>query len=96
MPVTGAQGDLAAGGGRLMQRDWVGRAVDNFRKGGNRFEPRVIVIQLIVGSLESAGLTFRDTRSSVSAPTRLANPAAPQFVEEADTTFHAGTVVEPK
>jgi len=78
-----------------MQRDWIGCAADNFRKGRHGFEPRAIVIHIIVGSLESAGLTFRDPRSAVSAHYGVGKSGrVHQFVEEADTAFHAGTVVE--
>ncbi len=79
-----------------MQRDWIGCAAENFRKGRHGFEPRAIVIHIIVGSLESAGLTFRDPRSAVSAHYGVGKSGRiHQFVEEADTAFHAGTVVEP-
>ena len=79
-----------------MQRDWIGCATDNFRKGRHGFEPKAIVIHVIVGSLESAGLTFRDPRSCVSAYYGVGKSGrVHQFVEETDTAFHAGTVVEP-
>ena len=79
-----------------MQRDWIGCAADNFRKGRHGFEPRAIIIHIIVGSLESAGLTFRDPLSAVSAHYGVGKSGqVHQFVEEADTAFHAGTVVEP-
>jgi N-acetyl-anhydromuramyl-L-alanine amidase AmpD len=79
-----------------MQRDWIGCAADNFRKGRHGFEPKAIVIHIIVGSLESAGMTFRDPRSSVSAHYGVGKSGrVHQFVEESDTAFHAGTVVEP-
>jgi N-acetyl-anhydromuramyl-L-alanine amidase AmpD len=79
-----------------MQRDWVGCAAGNFRKGRHGFEPKAIVIHVIVGSLESAGLTFRDPRSAVSAHYGVGKSGrVHQFVEEDDTAFHAGTVVEP-
>lgn len=79
-----------------MQRDWIGCAAENFRSGRHGFEPRAIVIHIIVGSLESAGLTFRDPRSAVSAHYGVGKSGrVHQFVEETDTAFHAGTVVEP-
>ena len=47
-------------------------------------------------SLESAGLTFRDPRSSVSAHYGVGKSGLVQrFVEETDTAFHAGIVVRP-
>ena len=79
-----------------MQRDWIGCATDNFRKGRYGFEPKAIVIHIIVGSLESAGMTFRDPRSSVSAHYGVGKSGClHQYVEEADTAFHAGIVVDP-
>ena len=78
-----------------MQHDWIGCAADNFRKGRHGSEPKAIAIHVIVGSLESAGMTFRDPRSSVSAHYGVGkSDRLHQFVEEADTAFHAGTVVE--
>ena len=80
----------------MQEREWIGCDADNFRKGRHGFEPKAIVIHVIVGSLESAGLTFLDPRSSVSAHYGVGKSGrVHQFVEEADTAFHAGTVVEP-
>ena len=79
-----------------MQRKWIGCAVSNFRKGRRGFEPRAIVIHIIVGSLESAGMTFNAPRSAVSAHYGVGKTGdVHQFVEETDTAFHAGTVVRP-
>jgi len=79
-----------------MPADWVGAAAENFRKGRHGFEPKAIVIHIIVGSLQSAGLTFRDPRSSVSAHYGVGKTGSVhQFVEETDTAFHAGIVVRP-
>ena len=79
-----------------MQRNWIGCAADNFRKGRYGLEPKAIVIHVIVGSLESAGMTFRDPRSSVSAHYGVGKSGyVHQYVEEADTAFHAGIVVDP-
>ena len=79
-----------------MERQWIGCAAENFHKGRHGLEPRAIVIHIIVGSLESAGVTFRDARSSVSAHYGVGKSGrVHQFVEEADTAFHAGTVVRP-
>jgi N-acetylmuramoyl-L-alanine amidase len=79
-----------------MQREWIGCAADNYRKGRHGFEPGAIVIHIIVGSLENAGLTFRGPRSAVSAHYGVGKSGrVHQFVAETDTAFHAGTVVEP-
>jgi N-acetylmuramoyl-L-alanine amidase len=79
-----------------MQCDWIGAASENFRKGRHGLEPRAIVIHIIVGSLQSAGLTFRDPRSSVAAHYGVGKSGSVhQFVQETDTAFHAGIVVRP-
>ena len=77
-----------------MQSEWIGAAAGNFRRGRHGFAPKAIVIHIIVGSLESAGLTFGDPRSSVSAHYGVGKSGrVHQFVQETDTAFHAGTVV---
>ena len=79
-----------------MQQKWIGCASSNFRKGRHGYEPRVIVIHIVVGSLESAGMTFNDRCSAVSAHYGVGKTGEiHQFVEESDTTLHAGTVVRP-
>ena len=79
-----------------MPAEWVGAAAENFRKGRHGFEPRAIVVHIIVGSLGSAGLTFHDPRASVSAHYGVGKSGnVHQFVEETDTAFHAGIVVRP-
>ena len=79
-----------------MQQKWIGCASSNFRKGRHGYEPRVIVIHIVVGSLESAGMTFNDPCSAVSAHYGVGKTGEiHQFVEESDTTLHAGTVVRP-
>lgn len=79
-----------------MPADWIGAAAENFHKGRNGFELRAIVIHIIVGSLESARLTFGDPRSSVSAHYGVGKSGnVVQFVDEGDTAFHAGIVVRP-
>ena len=50
-----------------MPVEWSGAAAENYRKGRCGFEPKAIVIHIIVGSLESARLTFGDPRASISA-----------------------------
>jgi N-acetyl-anhydromuramyl-L-alanine amidase AmpD len=79
-----------------MPTEWIGAAAENFRKGRHGFEPKAIVIHIIVGSLGSAGITFGDPRSSVSAHYGVGKSGlVHQFVDEADTAFHAGIVVRP-
>jgi len=79
-----------------MASQWIGCAADNFRKGRHGHLPKAIVIHIIVGSLEAANLTFKDPRSSVSAHYGVGKTGdIHQFVDEADTAFHAGIVVRP-
>jgi len=79
-----------------MPPQWIGCAAENFHKGRRGLEPKAIVIHIIVGSLESAGLTFGNARSSVSAHYGVGKCGRThQFVQETDTAFHAGTVVRP-
>ena len=75
-----------------MAREWIGCSPQNFRKGRHGFGPGAVVVPVIVGSLESAGLTFADARSAVSAHYAVGKSGVVhQFVEETDTAFHAGT-----
>jgi N-acetylmuramoyl-L-alanine amidase len=79
-----------------MPSQWIGCAADNFRKGRHGHAPKAIVIHIIVGSLEAADLTFKDPRSSVSAHYGVGKSGSiHQFVDDADTAFHAGIVVRP-
>jgi N-acetylmuramoyl-L-alanine amidase len=72
------------------------RRLRKFPQGRHGFEPKAIVIHIIVGSLQSAGLTFRDPHSSVSAHYGVGKSGSVhQFVQETDTAFHAGIVVRP-
>jgi len=79
-----------------MERQWIGCAAQNFHPGRRGFKPRAIVIHIIVGSLESAGMTFQNAHSSVSAHYGVGKSGnVHQFVDEGNTAFHAGIVVEP-
>ena len=79
-----------------MPPEWIGCAAGNFHKGRHGLIPKAIVIHIVVGSLESAGLTFGDPRSSVSAHYGVGKSGrVHQFVQEADTAYHAGIVVRP-
>ncbi|MGH8512848.1 MAG: N-acetylmuramoyl-L-alanine amidase [Gammaproteobacteria bacterium] len=75
-----------------------GCAPQNFRPGRHGFEPEAIVIHISVGSQTSCDHTFlnphldqpRSAHYSVSKAGEVH-----QYVEEADTAFHAGNVVAP-
>jgi hypothetical protein len=79
------------------RKEWIGCAAGNFRKGRpTGFAPEAIVIHIIDGSLQSAGVHFNDPASIVSAHYAVGKDGSiHQFVEESDTAFHAGVVVNP-
>jgi N-acetylmuramoyl-L-alanine amidase len=80
----------------MPQTKWVGCAPENFRTGRAGFRPEAIVIHIIVGSLPSAGSTFRNPNSSVSAHYAVGKAGeVHQYVKETDTAFHAGIVAQP-
>lgn len=80
-----------------MHKQFVGCAEGNFRKGrANGMKPEAIVIHIICGSLESAKAEFADPASQLSAHYGVGRDGSVlQFVEEEDTAFHAGIVVNP-
>src|SRR5579871_4128983 len=80
-----------------MHKQFVGCAAANFRKSrADGLKPEAIVIHIIVGSLESAKQQFADPASQVSAHYGVGRDGTIlQFVEEEDTAFHAGIVVNP-
>jgi hypothetical protein len=80
-----------------MQIKFIGCAGANFRPGRPLgFKPEAIVIHIAVGSLASVDATFNDPASKVSAHYCVAkNGDVHQYVQEMDTAFHAGIVVNP-
>ncbi len=80
-----------------MHKQFVGCAEANFLKGrANGIKPEAIVIHIISGSLESAKAQFADPASQLSAHYGVGRDGTVlQFVEEEDTAFHAGVVVNP-
>ena len=79
------------------RKEWIGCAAGNFRKGRPPgFAPEAIVIHIIEGSLHSADLHFNDPAAVVSAHYAVGKDGSiHQYVEEGDTAFHAGVVVNP-
>src|SRR6185295_3079618 len=82
-----------------MEKTWIGCASANFRSGrGGDGRPHGIVVHVIVGSLDSAGNTFRNPNI---VPNRSAHYGVGrdgrvhQYVREEDTAYHAGTVDHP-
>lgn len=80
-----------------MPKQFVGCAEANFRqRRANGMKPEAIVIHIICGSLESARKEFADPASQLSAHYGVGRDGTVlQFVEEEDTAFHAGIVVNP-
>ena len=80
-----------------MDIKWIGCASNNFQKGRpTGFTPEAIVIHLVDGSFAAADGTFLDSKSSVSAHYAVSKAGAiHQYVDEHDTAFHAGIVVNP-
>jgi|SRR5262245_12432172 len=78
-------------------KEWIGCAAGNFHRGRpTGFTPEAIVIHIIEGSLRAADLHFNDPTSVVSAHYGVGKDGrVHQFVEEQDTAFHAGIVVNP-
>src|SRR5947209_19366111 len=80
-----------------MEKKFIGAAAGNFRAGRPlNFKPEAIVIHIAVGRLHSVVAQFNDPNSTVSAHYCVGkNNEIHQYVEETDTAFHAGIVVNP-
>lgn len=73
-----------------------GCAPTNFRTGRRGFQPKAIVIHIIVGSQKSCDLTFQDPKAQRSAHFSISKSGiVHQYVDPDDTAFHAGTIVAP-
>jgi hypothetical protein len=80
-----------------MTKIWKGCASTNFRQGrAAGLQPAAIVIHIMEGSITSADNWFQDPASMVSAHYGIAKTGeVHQYVNEQDTAFHAGTIVNP-
>ena len=80
-----------------MDIKWIGCASGNFQKGRpTGFRPEAIVIHLIDGSFAAGDGTFLDPNSHVSAHYAVSKAGViHQYVDEHDTAFHAGVIVNP-
>lgn len=75
-----------------------GCAPQNFRSGRQGFKPEAIVIHISVGSQTSCDNTFLNPRLDQPRSAHYSVSKAGevhQYVQEADTAFHAGNVVAP-
>jgi N-acetylmuramoyl-L-alanine amidase CwlA len=80
-----------------MNKKFIGCAETNFRSGRPLdMKPEAIVIHIAVGSLRSVDAQFNDPNSHVSAHYCVGKTGEiHQYVQEIDTAFHAGIVVNP-
>lgn len=80
-----------------MEKKWIGCAQDNFRKGRPAgFKPDMIVLRSLDGSLANAVTRFNSPGILVSVHYAVGNGGEiHQYVDEQDTAFHAGLVVNP-
>jgi len=83
--------------GKYGVKEWVGCGKENFRPGRPApHRPEAIVIHILSGTLEEAKGRFYDSRTATSAHYGVGkNGEVHQYVEERDTAFHAGIVVNP-
>lgn len=79
-----------------MHKQWIGCLASNFSTGRGGFKPEAIVIHRTGGSLQDIDARFGQTRSFSSAHYAVGiDGEIHQYVEETDTAFHAGVVVNP-
>ena len=76
---------------------WIGCPASNFRPGRPQgLRPEAIVIHIIDGSFAAGESVFLDPTSQKSAHYAISKSGEiHQFVDENDTAFHAGVVVNP-
>ena len=77
--------------------DWKGCAKGNYQVGRpGQFQPEAVVIHIMDGGLSGTDAWFNDRRARVSAHYGIGKGGeVHQYVKEADTAFHAGTVDRP-
>jgi peptidoglycan hydrolase-like protein with peptidoglycan-binding domain len=79
-----------------VHKHWIGCLASNFSPGRSGFKPEAIVIHRSGGSLDDIDARFSQTRSFNSAHYAVGTEGeVHQYVEETDTAFHAGVVVNP-
>lgn len=76
---------------------WIGCPDSNFRKGRPfGLRPEAVVVHIIDGSFAAGESVFRDPTTHKSAHYAVSRSGeVHQFVDEKDTAFHAGIVVNP-
>jgi hypothetical protein len=80
-----------------MIKKWIGCADGNFCKGRPLgLEPAAIVVHVMDGTLTGTDAWFNDPKAAVSAHYGVGkNGEVHQYVQETDSAFHAGIVVNP-
>jgi N-acetylmuramoyl-L-alanine amidase len=80
-----------------MQIKWIGCAASNFREGRPTAQmPLAIVIHIMDGTIAGTDEWFNNPVAQVSAHYGVSKTGdIHQYVDESDTAFHAGTVVNP-
>lgn len=80
-----------------MDVTWIGCPASNFRDGRpGGFRPEAIVIHIMDGSFTAGESVFRDATTQKSAHYGISKSGEiHQYVDENDTAFHAGIVVNP-
>jgi N-acetylmuramoyl-L-alanine amidase len=80
-----------------MEHKWIGCPQSNFRKGRPLgFRPEAVVIHIMDGSYAAGESVFLSEGTQKSAHYGISNQGAiHQYVDENDTAYHAGVVVNP-
>lgn len=80
-----------------MQPTWIGCPASNFHRGRPQgFQPEAIIIHIIDGTFAAGEQTFLNPSSQKSAHYSVSKAGeVHQYVDEHDTAFHAGVVVNP-
>ncbi len=81
-----------------MERRWIGCPASNFRRGRpNRHRPEAIVVHIMDGSFAAGEAVFLNGATQKSAHYGISTTGEiHQYVDEADTAFHAGIVIRPE
>ena len=77
-----------------MHKQWMGCDAGNFRSGRGDFKPEAVILHRSGGTLAEIDKRCSQTGTFTSAHYAIASDGSVhQYVEEADTAFHAGVVV---
>lgn len=79
-----------------MQPVWIGCAAPNIHQGRHGYRPEAIVVHIMDGTFVAGESVFLDPTTQKSAHYGISNTGVVhQYVDENDTAFHAGIVVNP-